>query len=425
MGPAAGSSLRMQPSHWRRNNCRTSSTLLHGTRSLALQVWLAGQFCCRKPSLALALSWTLCRMGAPAWRDPIFLDELRRRLGVPDAARDTWCPRCNGILDAHSHHAGMCLAGGDRTRRHHAARGLVAAWATCAGLAPELEKAELLLPQWPDDARLALRRPADVYIFPLLRAPQLRLSWPSLAACGWSCSRKLDGMPWQLQVSTATSRSRTWTRPNCALHKGYNSGPWWRSQQVLGTLRLHKSCSSSLAVSLPEKAGTLPPPKPLFSKSFRSPSAPAMGSAQSPGYFGCCNHGCRRSRAGPCRRSVRTPWHPFLSQIYASLPVCFHVPCSGLVLCLAVCPPSPTLVGCYPAVFVCKGYDLSCFPLLSWKISCYEITYKSDFKWMFTIRTRNWSRELGRDQLQTLFQIDSFDGEPYGTPTKFTSSTTS
>lgn len=148
-------------------------------------------------------------MGAPAWRDPIFLDELRRRLGVPDAARDTWCPRCNGILDAHSHHAGMCLAGGDRTRRHHAARGLVAAWATCAGLAPELEKAELLLPQWPDDARLALRRPADVYIFPLLRAPQLRLSWPSLAACGWSCSRKLDGMPWQLQVSTATSRSRT------------------------------------------------------------------------------------------------------------------------------------------------------------------------------------------------------------------------
>ena len=50
---------------------------------------------------------------------------------------------------------------------------------------------------------------------------------------------------------------------------------------------------------------------------------------------------------------------------------------------------------------------------------------QSDFKWMFTIRTRNWSRELGRDQLQTLFQIDSFDGEPYGTPTKFTSSTTS
>ena len=180
MGPAAGSSPRMQPSHWRRNNCRTSWTLLHGTRSLALQVWLAGQFCC-----------TLCRMGAPAWRDPIFLAELRRRLGVPDAARDTWCPRCDGILDAHSHHAGMCLAGGDRTRRHHAARGLVAAWATCAGLAPELEKAELLLPQWPDDARLALRRLADVYLPAFEGAPTAlvlaitgRLRSESLAEAG-------------------------------------------------------------------------------------------------------------------------------------------------------------------------------------------------------------------------------------------------
>lgn len=48
-----------------------------------------------------------------------------------------------------------------------------------------------------------------MFTFPLLRAPQLRLTWPSLAPCGWSRSRKLDGMPWQLQVSTPTSRSRT------------------------------------------------------------------------------------------------------------------------------------------------------------------------------------------------------------------------
>ena len=245
-------------------------------------------------------------MGAPAWRDPIFLAELRRRLGVPDAARDTWCPRCDGILDAHSHHAGMCLAGGDRTRRHHAARGLVAAWATCAGLAPELEKAELLLPQWPDDARLALRRLADVYLPAFEGAPTAlvlaitgRLRLESLAEAGRH-ALAASGVYAHLKKSHLK-------RPNCAPHKGYDSGPWWRSQQVLGTLRLHKSCSSSLAVSLPEKAGTLPPPKPLFSKSFRSPSAAAMGSAQSPGYFGCCNHGCRRSRAGPCRRSVRTP----------------------------------------------------------------------------------------------------------------------
>ena len=26
---------------------------------------------------------------------------------------DAWCPRCDGILDRFSHHAGLCLAGGD------------------------------------------------------------------------------------------------------------------------------------------------------------------------------------------------------------------------------------------------------------------------------------------------------------------------
>ena len=142
--------------------------------------------------------------------DPIFLAELRRRLGVPDAARDTWCPRRDGILDPHSNHAGMCLAGGDRTRRHHAARGLVAALATCAGLVPELEKAERNCFSHNGRTMQGLHSGGPLmFTFPLLRAPQLRLSWPSLAACGWSRSRKLDGMPWQLQVSTPTSRSRT------------------------------------------------------------------------------------------------------------------------------------------------------------------------------------------------------------------------
>ena len=109
--------------------------------------------------------------GRTRMEGPIFLAELRRRLGVPDAAQDTWCPRCDGILDTHSHHAGMCLAGGDRTRRHHAARGLIAAWSERAGFAPEIEKAELLLPQRPEDTRVALRRPADVYLPALEGSP--------------------------------------------------------------------------------------------------------------------------------------------------------------------------------------------------------------------------------------------------------------
>ena len=251
-------------------------------------------------------------MGAPAWRDPIFLAELRRRLGVPDAARDTWCPRCDGILDAHSHHAGMCLAGGDRTRRHHAARGLVAAWATCAGLAPELEKAELLLPQWPDDARLALRRLADVYLPAFEGAPTAlvlaitgRLRLESLAEAGRH-ALAASGVYAHLKKShLKTAQLCTAQGVRFRPMVAESTGAW--DSEASQILQLIARGVSAREGRHPAATGTLPPPKPLFSKSFRSPSAAAMGSAQSPGYFGCCNHGCRRSRAGPCRRSVRTP----------------------------------------------------------------------------------------------------------------------
>ena len=40
-----------------------------------------------------------------------------------------------------------------------------------AGFAPEIEKAEPLLPQRPEDTRVALRRPADVYLPALEGSP--------------------------------------------------------------------------------------------------------------------------------------------------------------------------------------------------------------------------------------------------------------
>ena len=33
----------------------------------------------------------------------IFTTELGVRLGVPEAAEDVWCPRCDGILDSCGH----------------------------------------------------------------------------------------------------------------------------------------------------------------------------------------------------------------------------------------------------------------------------------------------------------------------------------
>ena len=101
----------------------------------------------------------------------IFIAELRVRLRVPEAAADAWCPRCDGVLDCHGHHAGMCVAGGERTQRHNAVRDLVFAWTERAGLRPEKERTGLLLPQCPDDTQSARRRPADVYLPALSGSP--------------------------------------------------------------------------------------------------------------------------------------------------------------------------------------------------------------------------------------------------------------
>ena len=76
-----------------------------------------------------------------------FLAQLRRRLRIPDAAADVWCPRCESVLDTHSWHASMYPAGGDRTRCHRTAHSLAAAWAGRAGLQPKVEKFDLLLTQ--------------------------------------------------------------------------------------------------------------------------------------------------------------------------------------------------------------------------------------------------------------------------------------
>eukprot|EP00435_Cladocopium_sp_Y103_P075266 s109_g55.t1 len=88
--------------------------------------------------------------GHPFWAVPTqpaaFVAELRQRLGIPDSATDTWCPQCNAVLHAHSHHAGICSTGGERTLRHNAIRNVVYTWIDRAGLNPEKERPGLLLP---------------------------------------------------------------------------------------------------------------------------------------------------------------------------------------------------------------------------------------------------------------------------------------
>ena len=80
-----------------------------------------------------------------------FISELRARLQNPDTDTDAWCPLCDGSLDIHNYHAGICMAGGKHTQRHYVVRNIVCALAHRAGLRPERERPGLLLPQSPED----------------------------------------------------------------------------------------------------------------------------------------------------------------------------------------------------------------------------------------------------------------------------------
>ena len=135
---------------WARQLATTSAVgkaLLHSEQHPGARAFLA------------AVPHGVCRM-EPA----VFLAELRLRLGVAEASLDTWCPRCDSVLDTYSLHAGVYAAGRERTRRHHAVREVVLRWADRAGLQPERETPEVLLPQRPEDSRLAARRPANIFL---------------------------------------------------------------------------------------------------------------------------------------------------------------------------------------------------------------------------------------------------------------------
>ena len=85
-----------------------------------------------------------------------FVAALKLVLGVPFRRDDTWCPRCDQILDRRCWHSLACMSGGDCVRLHNALRDRVYVKCLSAGLAPERERRGLL----PDDPR---RRPGDIF----------------------------------------------------------------------------------------------------------------------------------------------------------------------------------------------------------------------------------------------------------------------
>jgi len=85
-----------------------------------------------------------------------FATAARLRLGVPVLCADSWCCKCDKVLDAGGFHATACLGGGDAAFRHNALRDYVYLFARSAGVAVEREEGGLL----PNAPR---RRPGDLF----------------------------------------------------------------------------------------------------------------------------------------------------------------------------------------------------------------------------------------------------------------------
>ena len=87
---------------------------------------------------------------------PEFVTGLHLWLGKARASVDSWCPKCDQVMDTRGFHAMSCMAGGDAVKVHNALRDFVFKFARAAGLNPEKEESNLL----PDDPR---RRPGDIF----------------------------------------------------------------------------------------------------------------------------------------------------------------------------------------------------------------------------------------------------------------------
>ena len=79
------------------------------------------------------------------------------RIGANQTPADTWCPKCDCILERSALHAVSCSAGGDRTIKHNTIRDETHHHCVAAGLHSTREVSGLL----PDDPR---RRPGDIVI---------------------------------------------------------------------------------------------------------------------------------------------------------------------------------------------------------------------------------------------------------------------
>ena len=165
----------------------------------------------------------------------LFVTELRQRLGVPDAAADAWCPKCDGVLDALSLHAATCSA--------------TMQFATCsAGGLSERACAQRRSAQG-FFSHSALRRLAMLCGAPrMCTCPAcgdllLPLTWPLRPHSSRRLSPRRVTRHLRLPKPMLNTRRLTWTQLACASLKASSSFPWWWRAVMHGSrLRAKYSC---------------------------------------------------------------------------------------------------------------------------------------------------------------------------------------
>ena len=172
-------------------------------------------------ALLAALPRNTCRL-EPA----LFVSDLRQRLGLPDAAEDTWCPLCNSVLDRYSHHAALCSAGWGKepaapcSTGSHLPLGDARWHARRASSCLSVQKTLL----WPDAAPQTCTCLASGALLPHLISPSRPLS-------GWRASRRPVKRPRLRRQLVPKPKLNICRRPEHALSRVFAFSPWlWNAQ---------------------------------------------------------------------------------------------------------------------------------------------------------------------------------------------------
>ena len=144
-----------------------------------------------------------------------------------------------------------CRRGADST-----VRDLLASCCARAGLQPEKERRELLLPQRPDDCGVQRRRPAEITCL-ACRALLLHWTWPSLAFSGTRPSPRPAKQVVARRQPMLPSSPPIKTRPSCVRNRTSTSSLLLPKLLALGMRLLPKFSARSPVRQPPVKAPRL------------------------------------------------------------------------------------------------------------------------------------------------------------------------